>query len=284
MKVLQAFTMVSMAVLAVSSGCGDLPGLPTAGGIDGASRESASDARGGAGIDGAPGVAVDGAAGPADASADRAALDVVGSVDGAHPTVDAPGGTQVDAGAGTRVDASGAHLDAAAVDAAMPLVCPAGFADCDGKVDNGCETAINTPSHCGSCTTACAAAPNASAACVSNKCTLKCTAPYQDCDGKYDNGCEIPVGQGNACDRSGLAAFSGSKPPCGTPYCGSAAASNAVANFGSWYCSFCDHCYQFSNGGSFCLYSPAVANNADGTFSGDRCTNCCAAMTQVCPK
>jgi len=33
--------------------------------------------------------------------------------------------------------------------------CSSGFGDCDGNRANGCETSLTTPSHCGSCSTAC---------------------------------------------------------------------------------------------------------------------------------
>ncbi|MEZ4409289.1 MAG: hypothetical protein R3A52_22885, partial [Polyangiales bacterium] len=34
--------------------------------------------------------------------------------------------------------------------------CAAGWASCDGRDDNGCETDLNDPAHCGACDTACA--------------------------------------------------------------------------------------------------------------------------------
>ena len=268
--------LVGAASLMVASGCGDLPPLPGPSSPDGAPLRAGDDG-GPASSDGvSEGPAVDGAGTPL----------VDGSVDGARTGSDASGKPGLDA-SGTSLDTSAKPgIDAAAIDAPMPLVCPTGYANCNGNNSDGCETAITTPEHCGGCKTACGAVANGTAACVNSKCTVKCTAPYQDCDGKYDNGCEIPVGQGNACDGNGLASFSGTKPPCGTPYCGSATASDAVVNFGTWYCSFCDHCYTFSNGGAYCLYGAnASSGTTTGEFSGDRCSGCCAAgAPQSCPR
>lgn len=303
-----------MAVLLAIAGCGALPPLPgprapDGGAWDGGRDETGASPDGAVGTLDAGGPGLDLAAMPSvDGSATRA-LDGPGT-----PALDGPRGTSIDAppidapgvlvcpagfadcngdsrdGCETAIDttvhcggcatACGtvANGTAACVSGKCTVKCAASFGDCDGKYDNGCETALDTPSHCGSCTNACAAVANGSPTCTGGTCTVKCTAPYQDCDGKYDNGCEIPVGQANSCDRNGLAAFSGAKPPCGTPYCGSGTASNGVQNFGSWYCSFCDHCTIFSDGGSYCLYASDTGN-----FSGVRCASCCAANSpQVC--
>jgi hypothetical protein len=141
--------------------------------------------------------------------------------------------------------------------------CASSYADCDGKYDNGCETDLNSPSHCGSCQNACAAVANGSATCSIGRCTVKCNSGHKDCDGKYENGCEIPDGQINSCNESGLASFSGTTPPCGTAHCGSATTSGSVANFGTWHCSFCDHCHIFPDGNAWCLYNPGIGNFSD---------------------
>ncbi len=255
---------------ASATGCGDLPPLP--GALDGGSAVRQPD----------------GASQVSDQALDSPAAT---PVDAPGAAIDAPDARSID-GAGTRpVDGADAVSPFDAVearpqdaardtvpDAPAVIVCPSGYADCDG--DNlTCETAITTPEHCGGCKTACAAVANGTPACSNGKCVVKCTSPYQDCDGKYDNGCEIPVGKANSCNESGLASFSGDTPPCGTPHCGSATASDSVANFGTWHCSFCDHCHTFSNGGSWCLYS-----SGKGNFSTDRCSSCCPANNdEVCP-
>jgi hypothetical protein len=61
--------------------------------------------------------------------------------------------------------------------------CDAGWADCDGKVANGCETNIGSDaSNCGGCGAICTIG-NATAKCVNQVCKVNtCTAPWADCD------------------------------------------------------------------------------------------------------
>ncbi|HQP34054.1 MAG TPA: hypothetical protein PLI95_02705 [Polyangiaceae bacterium] len=69
--------------------------------------------------------------------------------------------------------------------------CNTGFADCDQAAANGCEVELaKDPANCGECGKACADAPNAGKACVGGKCTLECTAPWEDCNADHSDGCE----------------------------------------------------------------------------------------------
>jgi hypothetical protein len=70
--------------------------------------------------------------------------------------------------------------------------CLAGFGDCDGRPDNGCETDVRaSAAHCGRCGVMCAL-PNAVAACRGGACGLgSCVGGYADCDGIADTGCEV---------------------------------------------------------------------------------------------
>jgi hypothetical protein len=146
--------------------------------------------------------------------------------------------------------------------------CEAGWGNCNPTWEDGCETALTSVEHCGSCTVKCPSGAHSTATCSGGKCGLKCDSPYADCDGNAANGCEIPVGKANVCNRSGLASFSGTTPPCGTAHCGPGSGSN-VKSFGSWHCTFCEHCHKFSNGYSWCL------GGDDGNFSPSRCASCC---------
>lgn len=69
------------------------------------------------------------------------------------------------------------------------LLCNAGWGNCDGSSDNGCETEVATHvSHCGACGNACSAT-NGTPTCVAGKCgTGTCGTGYSDCDGTP--GCE----------------------------------------------------------------------------------------------
>jgi hypothetical protein len=72
------------------------------------------------------------------------------------------------------------------------LACKQGFADCDNKVGNGCETnKLTDPRNCGACAVVCAA-PNAMPACLNGACRIDvCTPGFADCDMQPNNGCEI---------------------------------------------------------------------------------------------
>jgi len=160
--------------------------------------------------------------------------------------------------------------------------CDPGWGNCNGDWTDGCEVDLDKEvKHCGACNTACAGGPHAKAVCTGGACGLSCSPPYEDCNNDPADGCEIPVGQPNSCSRTGLTAFSpaaGATPGCGTPHCGPG--GTAAQSFGSWHCSFCDHCQLFDDGGAWCL-------ETSGTFSPDRCTACCNPSSpqfpQVCP-
>ncbi len=93
--------------------------------------------------------------------------------------------------------------------------CNPGWGNCSGSWDDGCETDLTSTTNCGKCGNKCGSVDNATVKCTSSKCALTCKAPYKDCDGIYNNGCEIPAGMANRCNKKGLALFSGGTPPCG---------------------------------------------------------------------
>jgi hypothetical protein len=162
------------------------------------------------------------------------------------------------------------------VSATCNYTCKSGWGNCNGSWDDGCETSLTTTSNCGSCGKTCSSAAHATASCSGGTCKLTCVAPYEDCDKNQSNGCEIPVGVANKCDKQGLNSSNG----CGTAYCGSSS-TTAAANFGTWTCVFCTHCHHYSDGYAWCLFNPGP-----GEFSPDRCTTCCNAslVDHVCPK
>ncbi|MCB9567684.1 MAG: hypothetical protein H6710_10820 [Myxococcales bacterium] len=88
--------------------------------------------------------------------------------------------------------------------------------------------------------------------CVDGECTgFKCTAPYENCDGDWDNGCEVPTGVANQCDQDGLNPDGG----CWTAYCGALDDPKAT-NFGTYYCFDCSTCTEMGGGTvSWCNHS-----------------------------
>jgi hypothetical protein len=72
-----------------------------------------------------------------------------------------------------------------------PPVCQSGFADCDGRADNGCETDLRTSAlHCGACGLSC---PHAECACEAGMRVVRCPLGRADCDSLLGNGCEVDV-------------------------------------------------------------------------------------------
>ena len=73
--------------------------------------------------------------------------------------------------------------------------CSTGRADCNGKVEDGCETDLRTDvAHCGACTTPCTPPSGTEMTCVAGACFLgACKTGFGDCDGD-GKGCETDLG------------------------------------------------------------------------------------------
>lgn len=86
------------------------------------------------------------------------------------------------------------------------VACNKGFANCDGKDENGCETALGTDFDCGACGDSCAIAGGLGV-CDAGVCKIaSCNDGVGNCDGDTKNGCEatVPIetcnGQDDDCD------------------------------------------------------------------------------------
>ncbi len=101
--------------------------------------------------------------------------------------------------------------------------CYAGFLDCDGNVDNGCEAdGTTSASHCGTCDNACPSAANAAAQCIKSTCALTCDPGWSDCVPGSD-GCETATDTSpDHCGDCTTVCASGphSKPACQGGTCG----------------------------------------------------------------
>jgi len=76
------------------------------------------------------------------------------------------------------------------------LTCTSGFADCNATTANdGCESDLTTPAHCGSCSNACSMSGVTSTQCAAGVCTPTCAPSYADCNGSSlpapNDGCEF---------------------------------------------------------------------------------------------
>lgn len=83
--------------------------------------------------------------------------------------------------------------------------CSAGYGNCDGNPNNGCETSTSgNASHCGTCGTVCQQV-NGANACVAGTCHPTCVNGFSDCDGNPNNGCERATGSDpNNCGGCGI--------------------------------------------------------------------------------
>jgi hypothetical protein len=97
-----------------------------------------------------------------------------------------------------------------------------------------------------------------------------CSDPWENCDGDWSNGCEIPTGIANRCAKSGLDA----PGACWTAYCGSS--DEAKVNFGTFYCAGCANCHvpapglvQWCNPTSGQWFTPA--EGSCGVFEDNVC-------------
>lgn len=126
---------------------------------------------------------------------------------------------------GTRCDAV-AHGNGSCEEGACVIQCDTGFASCDGKASNGCETdTTSDPAHCGGCTNACSI-PNATAACSDSSCVIgECNTDHLDCTGGA--GCETDTSSSvqhcgsctGVCSNAGALDVSCTSGQCDAPSC-----------------------------------------------------------------
>ncbi len=171
--------------------------------------------------------------------------------------------------------------------------CAMNFADCDGVVSTGCETALlTTPTACGACGRVCTT-PNATAGCAGGSCTVTaCAAGFADCDANAANGCEVnttntPTSCG-ACGRV-CATPAHAIPTCGGSSCG----FTCVAGFADCdglpangcetdlsapaSCGRCGNVCTVSNGTPACAMGTCSVATCNSGFA-----NCNGAATDGC--
>jgi formylglycine-generating enzyme required for sulfatase activity len=114
--------------------------------------------------------------------------------------------------------------------------CVAGYADCDGRADNGCEVDLGaTPTSCGACGASCDARPNGAPACAGGLCGVACNEGFANCDGALADGCEVDT-------RTSAAHCGGCGRAC-------ADAAHAVAGCAAGACGFrCDEGFASCDG------------------------------------
>ena len=97
-------------------------------------------------------------------------------------------------GAGNALPFAPANRVSTCANSTCGVACSQGFADCDGHVDDGCETNVTTdPNYCGSCSNVCSSYPNQSSSCTGGTCNSTCTQGYAHCTGPVSDGCETDI-------------------------------------------------------------------------------------------
>lgn len=149
--------------------------------------------------------------------------------------------------------------------------CDAGFADCDGRYDNGCETNTATSiDHCGACGETCTIA-GGTARCEGGECKVRtCDSGRGDCDGNPDNGCETNVNTNQT--HCGACAAAGGVN-CNTIY------ANATATCQSGACSFVSCQAGYGNCNSSLTDGCEVNLRTDAAHCGSCSTQCSTVNT-----
>jgi hypothetical protein len=107
----------------------------------------------------------------------------------------------------------------ACLSGACALRCDTGFADCDGRIDTGCEAALSDPAHCGSCERACGGAtPYCAAGALGFECVSECPALTTECDGACVDVSSDPLRCGSCTTR--CTAPANARATCTASLCG----------------------------------------------------------------
>jgi hypothetical protein len=150
--------------------------------------------------------------------------------------------------------------------------CAAGYGDCDGAGQNGCETSLSTLTDCGACNASCDKASCAGGVCTKVDCGL--TPGFADCD-RDDLTCEIDLRADAAnCGRCGFrCAFNPGVTPHGSLACTAQGCKpSCAAGYGDCdgdYRTGCEqplntvaHCGRCGNG---CNFANAVGSCVSGS-------------------
>ncbi|MDQ3035001.1 MAG: hypothetical protein M3Y87_21520 [Myxococcota bacterium] len=98
--------------------------------------------------------------------------------------------------------------------------CIPGWGDCNGSAGDGCETRLDSVTHCGACGNTCSLA-GATEQCAGGTCAvLACEPMLDDCDGTAANGCETRLDTLSTCGACGTTcALANATETCSTGSC-----------------------------------------------------------------
>ncbi len=159
--------------------------------------------------------------------------------------------------------------------------CPAGFADCNDDMSDGCEVGLGTVSNCVDCGDSCATPDRVFVgrdlvSCESGGCVIECERRLGNCNGVYEDGCETDLTSPDHCGDC-LTVCSGATPVCGVTgngpedrrVCVAACADPVPINCAGT-------CIAPDPGGNDILYSPSHCTGCGMTCGApDFCCNGC---------
>ncbi len=169
--------------------------------------------------------------------------------------------------------------------------CDAGYADCDGAPDNGCE--LDTASdvgHCGSCSRACSAGAHSAATCAGGLCGATCAAGWGDCNRFLSDGCEADLASSSRnCGACGNTCSAGRT--CQSGACTAAVCAAGFANCDGLEANGCEVTLASSVAncgacGNACSFAHAIAECTTGACGFSVCLagygDCDAAPANGC--
>ena len=156
------------------------------------------------------------------------------------------------------------------------IVCNSGRGNCDGNLNNGCETNTNgAVSHCGGCNQPCSG-NGGTPSCSGGNCSITCDSGRRDCTGGVADGCETNItNDPNNCDGCGLTCDSTN----GTPGCsGGSCTISCDPGWDDCTGGVADGCETFTNSSIFhcggCMQR-CSDNNGTPSCSGGNCSITC---------
>jgi hypothetical protein len=177
--------------------------------------------------------------------------------------------------AGTPVSVTLKMQTPGAANVAVDFPCPAGKADCDGNISNGCEVTLATDkNNCGACGNVCSLA-HATSTCTGGACAVSaCSTGFANCDGNAANGCEAATttdpkncgGCGKVC------ALANTNPVCSAGACVATSCTAGFANCDGNTANGCET--AITTDANNCGACGHVCSGANGTekCSGGVCT------------
>jgi hypothetical protein len=161
--------------------------------------------------------------------------------------------------------------------------CAPGTGDCDGNINNGCETNLSTSvANCKTCGNACLVA-NGTAACVGSACQVAaCNADWMNCNGLYSDGCETNLKTTTNCGGCGLpCSLANATSTCATGTC---LVQSCNAGFGDCDAVASTGCEASLASTTNCGVCGMACTNANGTTActSGSCVPTCAAGYANC--